>query len=130
MPGLVRRDWTATRLSRASCHSGRDPIGPPRHASTPSLEVMPVSDQSTLPAWFRDAFEQALTRLGWRLVRWQERSATVADSKSANTTYGVENILRLTAALPEDRRLDRIVEHLNKVNSIREPGSLGGARER
>jgi hypothetical protein len=89
-----------------------------------------MSDDSTLPAWFREAFEQALAQLGWRLVRWQEKEAIVADSKSSETSYGLENILRLTASLPEDQRLDRIVEHLNQVNSIRDPGSLNGVRER
>ncbi len=89
-----------------------------------------MSDNSMLPEWFRGAFTEALTRLGWRLVRWQAKEAIVADSKSAETSYGLENILRLTAALPQEKRLERIVEHLNQLNSMREPGSLNGVRER
>jgi hypothetical protein len=88
-----------------------------------------MSDESALPDWFRDAFQQALDELGWRLVRWQEKQAVVTDP-SGEKTYGMENILRLTAALPEEQRAARIVEHLKQLNSIRHADSLSAVRER
>jgi hypothetical protein len=83
-----------------------------------------------VPEWFRTAFVQALATMGWRLVRWEAQAAIVADSKSAESCYGLENLLRKTAKLPHDQRAAKIVEHLKQLDSIRPANSLNAVRER
>src|SRR5262245_36269098 len=94
-----------------------------------------MANKPTLPAWFLDAFQQALAQLGWRLLRWEGNTALVAHAqpkagRSEESHYGLENVYRKTTDVPDEERVPRIVEHLTNLRNVRPLSSLATARER
>jgi hypothetical protein len=83
-----------------------------------------------VPDWLVRVLSEAVGRLGWQHAGWDGEMAVLIDDKGRESNFGLENIERRLEPLPEEERVNRLVQHLRGLQSVRPPSSLAAARER
>jgi uncharacterized protein YtpQ (UPF0354 family) len=85
----------------------------------------------SVPQWLLDTFAQAAERLGWQYKGLDDESmAVLVDDKGHEAKYGLQNIERRLAPLPDDQRVDKLLHHLRQLTSVHPVSDLAAARER
>jgi hypothetical protein len=83
------------------------------------------------PQWLLDTFALAAQRLGWQYNGVNnDGMAVLVDDKGHEAKYGLQNIERRLAPLPEGERVDRLLHHLRQLTSVHPTSDLAAARER
>lgn len=82
------------------------------------------------PDWLIVLLDQAVRRLGWRQTGWIDGMAVLVDDRGEESRFGLDNVERRLAHLPDDERLDRLEQYLRGLRSVRPTDDLAAARER
>src|SRR5580704_15657426 len=84
----------------------------------------------SVPDWLAEVLTEAVRRLGWRHTGWDGGMAILVDESGEESKYGLENIERRLAPLPDETRIVRMFQHLRGLRSVRPTSDLAAARER
>src|SRR5690242_20203547 len=74
-------------------------------------------DTGSYPPEFLQAVEQAVARMGWRVVRCEEGGVVVIGDDEGECTYGLANLFRRTRTLPPADWVTFIANHLARVSA-------------
>src|SRR3954462_7152084 len=83
-----------------------------------------------VPDWLIAVLGEALRRLGWRHAGWKDGMAVLIDDRGEESQFGLDNVERRLAHLPEEERLERLMQYLRGLRSVRPTSDLAAARER
>jgi hypothetical protein len=83
------------------------------------------------PDWLLKAMEDAAAKLGWRYGGVDDSGMVVlTDDSGQESRYGLQNLERRLAPLPPGDRVERLIQHLRSLRTVRPASSLAAARER